>query len=46
MCSTHLLESAVFGMSAGFGDTELYPSMEEKAARLASKSRSLAGMFG
>ena len=30
-----LLESAVYGVSAGFGDTELYPSVEEKAARLA-----------
>lgn len=30
-----LLESAVFGIDAGFGDVERYPSVEEKAARLA-----------
>lgn len=30
-----LLESAVFSMYAGFGDAEQYPSIEEKAARLA-----------
>lgn len=29
-----LLESAVSGMNAGFGDVELYPTIEEKAARL------------
>lgn len=30
-----LLESAVNSIYSGFGDTELYPSVEEKAARLA-----------
>ena len=30
-----LLESAVFGADASFGDTEVYPTVEEKAARLA-----------
>ena len=30
-----LLESAVFGMNAGFDGTEQYPTVEEKAARLA-----------
>ncbi len=30
-----LLESAVFGINAGFEDVEQYPSVEEKAARLA-----------
>lgn len=29
-----LLESAVFGVNAGFGDVEQYPTVEEKAARL------------
>lgn len=30
-----LLESAVLGVNAGFGDVEQYPTVEEKAARLA-----------
>ena len=30
-----LLESAVYSVNAAFGDTERYPSVEEKAARLA-----------
>lgn len=30
-----LLESAVFSMNVGFGDVEQYPTIEEKAARLA-----------
>ena len=30
-----LLESAVFNISTGFEDVELYPAIEEKAARLA-----------
>ena len=30
-----LLESAVLGVDAGFEDIELYPTVEEKAARLA-----------
>lgn len=30
-----LLESAVFSMNASFDDVEQYPTMEEKAARLA-----------
>lgn len=30
-----LLESAVFGLNAGFEDIEQYPTIEEKAARLA-----------
>lgn len=30
-----LLESAVLGVNAGFGDSEQYPTVEEKAARLA-----------
>ena len=30
-----LLESAVFGINAGFEDVEQYPTVEEKAARLA-----------
>ncbi len=30
-----LLESAVFGVNAGFEDMEQYPTAEEKAARLA-----------
>lgn len=30
-----LLESAVLGVNAGFGDTERYPTVEAKAARLA-----------
>lgn len=30
-----LLESAVLGIDAGFGDVEQYPTTEEKAARLA-----------
>lgn len=30
-----LLESAVYSVDAAFGDTERYPSVEEKAARLA-----------
>lgn len=30
-----LLESAVFGMNAGFEEIEQYPTVEEKAARLA-----------
>lgn len=30
-----LLESAVFGVNAGFEDVEQYPTVEEKAARLA-----------
>lgn len=30
-----LLESAAFGINAGFGDIEQYPTVEEKAARLA-----------
>lgn len=30
-----LLESAVLGVNAGFEDVEQYPSVEEKAARLA-----------
>ena len=30
-----LLESAVYSAAASFGDMELYPSVEEKAARLA-----------
>ena len=30
-----LLESAVFAMNAGFEETEQYPTVEEKAARLA-----------
>lgn len=30
-----LLESAVFGVNAGFEDIEQYPTAEEKAARLA-----------
>lgn len=30
-----LLESAVFGVNAGFEDIEQYPTIEEKAARLA-----------
>ena len=29
-----LLESAVLGINAGFGDSEQYPTVEEKAARL------------
>ncbi len=29
-----LLESAVYSVHAGFGDEELYPGIEEKAARL------------
>ncbi len=30
-----LLESAVYSVSAAYDDTELYPTIEEKAARLA-----------
>lgn len=30
----NLLESAVYGAEASFGDEECYPSTEEKAARL------------
>lgn len=30
-----LLESAAIGIDAGFGDVEQYPTIEEKAARLA-----------
>lgn len=30
-----LLESAVLGVNAGFGDSEQYPTVEQKAARLA-----------
>ena len=30
-----LLESAVLGINAGFGDSEQYPTVEKKAARLA-----------
>lgn len=30
-----LLESAVLGVNAGFGDSERYPTVEAKAARLA-----------
>lgn len=30
-----LLESAVFGINAGFEDVEQYPTVEQKAARLA-----------
>ena len=30
-----LLESAVFGCYQSFGDVELYPTIEEKAARMA-----------
>lgn len=30
-----LLESAISGVNAGFGDVEQYPTVEEKAARLA-----------
>lgn len=30
-----LLESAVYGASASFDDVEIYPTVEEKAARLA-----------
>ena len=30
-----LLESAVLGVNAGFGDSEQYPTVETKAARLA-----------
>lgn len=30
-----LLESAVFSISNGYGDVEVYPTIEEKAARLA-----------
>lgn len=29
-----LLESAVYSAQSGFGDSEAYPSVEEKAARL------------
>lgn len=30
-----LLESAVFSISSGFGEIEVYPTVEEKAARIA-----------
>lgn len=30
-----LLESAVYSVEGGFGDIEIYPTVEEKAARLA-----------
>lgn len=30
-----LLESAIFNISSGFGEIEVYPTVEEKAARIA-----------
>ena len=30
-----LLESAIFSISSGFGEIEVYPTVEEKAARIA-----------
>lgn len=30
-----LLESAIFSIASGFGDIEVYPTLEEKAARIA-----------
>jgi death-on-curing protein len=34
LCDQALLESAVFSAQSGFGESEAYPTVEEKAARL------------